>query len=49
MIICNMVNDYLTIFENTLNKEKLKYITHEKKNPEITTEINECFYKIIQS
>ena len=42
-------NEYIKIIESTLNEEKLRYITHEKKNPEITTEVNECFYKILAS
>ena len=42
-------NEYITIIERTLKEQKLRYITHEKKNPEITTEVNECFYKIIAS
>ena len=42
-------NEYITIIERTLREQKLRYITHEKKNPEITTEVNECFYKIIAS
>ena len=40
-------NEYITIIERVLKEEKLRYITHEKKNPEITTEVNKCFYKII--
>ena len=42
-------NQFVKIIENTLNNEKLRYITNEKKNPDITTEVNECFYKIIAS
>ena len=42
-------NEYITIINRTLKEQKLRYITHEKKNPEITTEVNECFYKIIAS
>ena len=38
---------YIKILEKILNEEKLRYITHEKKNPEITFEVNECFYKIL--
>ena len=41
--------DYIKIFEETLREQKLRYITHEKKNPDITTEVNECFYKILAS
>ncbi len=42
-------NEYITIINRTLKEEKFRYITHEKKNPNITTEVNECFYKIIAS
>ncbi len=42
-------NQYITIIERTLKEQNLRYITHEKKNPIITTEVNECFYKIIAS
>ena len=42
-------DDYIIIIEKVLKEEKLRYITHEKKNPAITTEVNECFYKIIAS
>lgn len=42
-------NEYITIIEKTLKEQNLRYITHEKKNPIITTEVNECFYKIIAS
>ena len=42
-------NEYITIIERTLKEQNLRYITHEKKNPIITTEVNECFYKIIAS
>ena len=27
----------------------LRYITHEKKNPDITKEVNECYYKLLAS
>jgi len=40
-------NTYISIIERTLKEQNLRYITHEKKNPIITTEVNECFYKII--
>ena len=39
--------EYIKVIEKILNEEKLRYITHEKKNPDITTEVNECFYKIL--
>jgi hypothetical protein len=42
-------NEYLNIIEKTLKEEIFRYITHEKINPLITTEVNECFYKIIAS
>lgn len=42
-------NEYLNIIEITLKEEIFRYITHEKKNQLITTEVNECFYKIIAS
>ena len=42
-------NEYLNIIEKTLKEEIFRYITHEKVNPLITTEVNECFYKIIAS
>ena len=37
------------IIEKTLSKENLRYITNENKNPDITMEVNECFYKILAS
>ena len=42
-------NEYIAIIQRTLKEQKLRYITHEKKNPAITTEVNECYYKIIAS
>ena len=42
-------NEYIEIIEKTLEEQNLRYITHEKKNPIITTKVNECFYKIIAS
>ena len=42
-------NEYIKILKETLNKEKLRYITNEKKNPDITIEVNECYYKILAS
>jgi hypothetical protein len=42
-------NEYITIIERTLKEQNLRYITHEKKNSIITTQVNECFYKIIAS
>ena len=42
-------NEYISIIEKILIEEKLRYITHEKKNPDITIEVNECFYKILAS
>ena len=42
-------NEYINILDKTLKEQKLRYITHDKKNPAITTEVNECFYKIIAS
>ena len=42
-------DDYIIIIEKILKEEKLRYITHEKKNPAITSEVNTCFYKIIAS
>jgi len=42
-------DEFIKIIEKTLKNEKLKYITNERKNPDITTEVNECFYKILAS
>ena len=42
-------NKLFSIIENTLKTEKLRYITNEKKNPDITTEVNECYYKLLAS
>jgi len=42
-------NEFYSIIENTLKMEKLRYITNEKKNPDITTEVNECYYKLLAS
>ena len=42
-------NEFIKIIKESLNKEKLRYITNEKKNPDITIEVNECFYKILAS
>jgi len=42
-------NEYIDIIVRTLEEQNLRYITHEKKNPIITTKVNECFYKIIAS
>ena len=42
-------NEYIEIIVKTLEEQNLRYITHEKKNPIITTKVNECFYKIIAS
>ena len=42
-------NEYIKIIEKIMKEETLRYITNEKKNPEITTEVNECFYKILAS
>ena len=39
---------YKTIAD-LINKENIKYITNEKKNPKHTKEVNECFYKILAS
>ena len=35
--------------EELINKENIKYITNEKKNPKHTKEVNECFYKLLAS
>ena len=35
--------------EDILNNKNLRYITNETKNPEITTEVNECYYLILAS
>ena len=40
-------NESITIIERTLKEQNLRYITHKKKNPIITTKVNECFYKKI--
>ena len=42
-------NEFFSIIEKTLKMEKLRYITNEKKNPDITTEVNECYYKLLAS
>ena len=39
--------EYIKIIEESFKKEPLRYITSEKRNPEISTEVNECFYKIL--
>ena len=31
------------------NENKIKYITNEKKNPEHTKEVNECYYILLAS
>ena len=35
--------------KNILENEKIRYITDDIKNPEITTEVNECFYIILEA
>ena len=42
-------NEFIKIISKVLNSEKLRYITHEKKNHPISIEVNECFYKILAS
>ena len=42
-------NEYITIIERVLKEQNLRYITKKKKNPFITTKVNECYYKIIAS
>ena len=39
---------YKTIAD-LINKENIKYITNEKKNPKHTKEVNECFYILLAS
>ena len=40
--LLNNISDYMT-------KTSIRYITNETRNPEHTTEINECFYLILAS
>ena len=47
--IFNNKNELLKLIKKVLNNEKLRYITNEKKNPEITSEVNTCYYKLIAS
>ena len=47
--IFNYKEELLAIIKKTLAKENFRYITNEKKNPEITSEVNECYYKILAS
>ena len=35
--------------EETISKNNIKYITNEKKNPEHTKEVNECYYILLAS
>ena len=35
--------------EELIKENKIKYITNEKKNPEHTKEVNECYYILLAS
>lgn len=45
----NFEGNFVKVIEEVLENEDLKYITNEKKNPGITTEVNECYYKLLAS
>jgi len=47
--IFNNKKELIKLIKNILESEKLKYITNEKKNSDITTEVNEIYYKILAS
>ena len=40
-------NELFEKIEEVIKKENLRYITNEKKNPDITTEVNECYYLLL--
>ena len=40
-------NKLIEIIENYSNSNKINYITNEKRNPEVTTTVNECYYLIL--
>ena len=42
-------NELIQTIENISKNKNIRYITNNKKNPEITTEVNESYYKIIAS
>ena len=37
----------IELIENYSNSSKIHYITNEKRNPEVTTTVNECYYLIL--
>ena len=37
------------LLEETLKEENLRYITNQKRNPIITTDVNECYYLLLAS
>ena len=41
------INIFLEQINNLISNNKIKYITIEKRNPEHTREVNECFYIIL--
>ena len=43
----NKAKDLLKQVKNLIRNNKLKYITDEERNPEHTTEVNECYYIIL--
>ena len=45
----NETNLYNKIYEKIFKDQDIRYITNEKKNPEYTKEVNECFYIILAS
>ena len=47
--IFNNKNELLNIIKTIFDNEGLRYITNEKKNPEITSIVNKCYYKVIAS
>ena len=47
--IFNNKNEFLKIIKTIFDNERLRYITNEKKNPEITSIVNKCYYKLIAS
>ena len=47
--IFNNKNDLLNKVKTILGEGNLRYITNERKNPEITSIVNKCYYKLIAS
>ena len=49
MLIFEDENKLYNKIEELIKENKIKYITNEKKNPEHTKEVNECYYILLAS